>query len=173
MEILRNGNIPNSRAEATEEQVNFVVHGFVQVWNKFEEAIAQEISNRRSLREPAGDSRFATNNDLLFRVGTTLGAAPSMTMGELSDALSVPLSTATRVVNALVERGYVQRFNDPDDRRVVRVSFTPKGKKLYKFIESRISERVRKITTYLTKEEMAILTKLLTKVAFAVRETLK
>ena len=96
-----------------------------------------------------------------------------MTMGELSDALSVPLSTATRVVSTLVDRGYVQRFNDPEDRRVVRVSFTPKGKKLYKFIESRISERVRKITTYLTKEELSILTKLLTKVAFAVKETLK
>ena len=173
MEILRNGNVPGDPAEATEEQINFVVHGFVQVWNKFEDAIAREISTRRSLRQPASDSRFATNNDLLFRVGATLGRAPSLSMGELSDALSVPLSTATRVVNTLVERGYVHRFNDPDDRRVVRVTFTPKGRKLYRFIESRISERVRKITTYLTKEEMATLTNLLSKVALAVRETLK
>jgi len=173
MEILRNGNIPEAPAEATEEQVNFVVHGFVQVWNKFEDAIAREIATSRSLRRPANESRFAADNDILFRVGTTLSAAPSLSMGELSEALSVPLSTATRVVNALVERGYVHRFNDPDDRRVVRVTFTPRGKKLYRFIETRISERVRKITTYLTKEELATLTRLLTKVALAVKETLK
>jgi DNA-binding MarR family transcriptional regulator len=173
MEILQNGNIPESPAEATEEQINFVVHGFVQVWNKFEDAIAREISTRRTLRDPGNESRFARDNDVLFRVGTTLSGSPSVTMGELSEALSVPFSTATRVVDSLVDRGYVHRFNDPDDRRVVRVAFTPKGKKLYRFIESRISESVRKITTYLTKEELETLTRLLTKVGLAVKETLK
>jgi len=171
MEILQDGNNPNStQAMATEEQVNFVVHGFVQVWNKFEDSIAREIATRRSLGQPAAESRFGTN--LLFRVGTSLSASPSLTMGELSEALSVPLSTATRVVNALVEGGYVHRFSDPEDRRVVRVAFAPKGKKLFRFIESRISERVRKIASYLSEDEMATLTRLLTRVAFAVKEVL-
>jgi DNA-binding MarR family transcriptional regulator len=171
MEILQNGNNPgSSQAVATEEQINFVVHGFVQVWNRFEDSIAREIASRRSLRRQAAESRFGTN--LLFRVGTSLTASPSLTMGELSEALSVPLSTATRVVNALVESGYVHRFSDPEDRRVVRVAFAPKGKKLFRFIESQISERVRKIASYLSEEEMTTLTRLLTRVAVAVKEVL-
>jgi DNA-binding MarR family transcriptional regulator len=173
MEILRNGNTSAVPAEATEEQINFVVHGFVQVWNKFEDAIAKEVSTLRTHGQPRAESRFNRDNDVLFRVGVTISGAPSLSMGELSEALSVPLSTATRVVDTLVEKGYVYRFNDPEDRRVVRVAFTPKGKKLYRFIESRIVERVRKITTYLTKEELATLTRLLTKVGLAVQETLK
>ena len=94
-------------------------------------------------------------------------------MGELSEALSVPLSTATRVVNTLVASGYAHRFSDPQDRRVVRVAFTPRGRKLYKFIESRITERVHKIASHLSREEIADLMRLLNKVAGATMETLK
>jgi DNA-binding MarR family transcriptional regulator len=174
VEIFQNGSTtPTAESGASEEQVTFVVHGFVQVWNKFEEAIAHDLSARRGLRRPADESRFGADNDLLFRVGTTLNAASSLTMGELSSALFVPLSTATRVVNTLVERGYVQRFPDPEDRRVVHVRFTPKGRRLYKFVDGRIADHVRMISAYLTKDEMATLVKLLSKVAVAVKETLK
>ena len=171
---MHGGSSPGDRqAEATEEQINFVVHGFVQVWNQFEDSIAREISTRPGLRQPAHESRFGADNTLLFRVGTTLNTSTRLTMGEVSNALSVPLSTATRVVDSLVERGYVQRFRDQEDRRVVRVGFTPKGKRLYKFIDSRIAERVRKVASYLTEDEMATLIRLLTKVALAVVDTLK
>jgi DNA-binding MarR family transcriptional regulator len=174
VEIFQNGSTTSTaESGASEEQVTFVVHGFVQVWNKFEEAIAHDLSARRGLRRPADESRFGADNDLLFRVGTTLNAASSLTMGELSSALFVPLSTATRVVNTLVERGYVQRFPDPEDRRVVHVRFTPKGHRLYKFVDGRIADHVRMISAYLTKDEMATLVKLLSKVAIAVKETLK
>lgn len=149
------------------------MHGFVRVWNKFEETIAREIAEHGNLKDSAHETRFGVSNDLLFRVGTTLGNASSLTMGELSSALSVPLSTATRIVDTLVERGYVERFSDPEDRRVVRVRFTASGNKLYTFIDSRIAEHVRRLAFSLTKEEMATLVKLLGKVAFAVKQTLK
>lgn len=94
-------------------------------------------------------------------------------MGELSSALSVPLSTATRIVDTLVERGYVERFSDTEDRRVVHVKFTARGNHLYKFIDSQIAEHVRELASSLSKEEMTTLVKLLSKVAFAVKQTLK
>jgi DNA-binding MarR family transcriptional regulator len=174
MEIFQNGSTTEaSPSGATEDQVTFVVHGFVQVWNKFEEAIARDMSARRGLGKPVREARFGADNDLLFRVGTTLNTTSSLTMGELSSALFVPLSTATRVVNTLVERGYVQRFPDPQDRRVVHVRFTPKGHRLYKFVDGRIAEHVRTIAACLTKEEMTALVTLLSKVAIAVKETMK
>ena len=170
MEILHNGS---NKHQTVEEQVTLVVHGFVQVWNKFEETIAREIAEQGSLKQSAHESRFGVNNDLLFRVGTILGNSSSLTMGELGGALSVPLSTATRVVDTLVERGYVERFSDPEDRRVVRVKFTAQGNQLYRFIDSRIAEHVRELASNLTKEEMATLVKLLSKVASAVKQNLK
>jgi DNA-binding MarR family transcriptional regulator len=118
------------------------------------------------------ESRLSSNHELLFRVGIVLDPRDSLTMGELSDALSVPLSTATRVVNVLVGHGYVERRHDPDDRRVVRVSLTQRGRELFQFIDSRIVQRVRRIASYLSESEMATLISLFTKVASAVEETL-
>jgi DNA-binding MarR family transcriptional regulator len=172
VEIFQSGNEQQSLgAKVSEEQINLVVHGFVQVWNKFEDAIAREVS--ASGHKYRNESRLNSNNDLLFRVGTALSSSPSLTMGELSNALSVPLSTATRVVSILVDEGHLQRFPDPDDRRVVRVSFTDGGSTLYKFIDGRISERVRMIASHLTEVELADLLRLLNKVAVAVKETLR
>lgn len=177
MEILQNGNKLSGETGAeqvTDDQINFVVRGFVQVWNKFEDMLANEVAASAGLEnEKAPESRPNNSYDLLFRVGSTISSRPSLTMGGLSKALSVPLSTATRIVNVLVDQGYVQRLSDTEDRRIVRISFTPQGQKLYEFIDGHITKRIRKIASYLTEREMADLIALLSKVAFAVKETLK
>jgi DNA-binding MarR family transcriptional regulator len=94
-------------------------------------------------------------------------------MGELSNALSVPLSTATRIVDSLVGRGYLERFSDSEDRRIVRVRLTHKGNQVYKFIDGRIAEHVSGLASSLSRPELATLMKLLGKVAAAVEQTLK
>ncbi len=53
-----------------------------------------------------------------------------MTMGQLSKATSIPQSTATRMVDWMVDNGYVERFHDADDRRVVRIRLTDSGRKI-------------------------------------------
>ncbi len=173
MEILKNGSIPQGQAGTIEEQVKQVVHGFVQVWNKFEETIAREMAAHPDFKKSARESHFGANNDILFRVGTVLNSSPGLTMGELSSALSVPLSTATRIVDSLVDLGYLERFSDSEDRRVVRVRLTHKGDKVYKFIDGRIAEHVRELASNLSRDEMATLMKLLSKVAFTANQTLK
>ncbi len=171
MKILQNGS--NIGVQPGEEQIALVVHGFVQLWNRFEETITREVATHQGLNHSAGEGRFVEDNTLLFRVGTAINSFPSMSMGELSEALAVPVSTATRVVDTLVERGYIERFPDPEDRRVVRVRFTRKGSHLYKFIDGRIAEHIRQLASNLTREEMVTLVKLLTKVASAVKQTLE
>lgn len=157
----------------TDQQLDFVVRGFVQVWNKFEDMLSRELATTSGLETSgAPESRMVANHELLFRVGIALGSNASLSMGELSDALSVPLSTATRLVNMLVGQGYVQRMADPDDRRVVRIGFTPVGQELFRFIDSRIVQRVRKIASHLEDNEMATLISLFAKIAGAVEETL-
>jgi DNA-binding MarR family transcriptional regulator len=167
MEILNNGSIPSGRTETVEEQVKLVVHGFVQIWNKFEDTIASEMAAHAEFNKSAQESRFGANNDILFRVGTVLDSLPGPTMGELGSALSVPLSTATRIVDSLVGRGYLERFPDSADRRIVRVRLTHKGNEVFQFIDSRIAEHVKELASSLSSDEMATLMKLLGKVAFA------
>jgi DNA-binding MarR family transcriptional regulator len=90
-------------------------------------------------------------------------------MGELSGALSVPLSTATRMVDWLVSSGYAQRLPDVEDRRVVRVALTDSGRELHRTIESYTSERVQQILFCLTPEEQATLFALIRKVVAALK----
>ena len=53
--------------------------------------------------------------------------APSMT--ELSDSLQLQPSTVTGLVDGLVEHGLVERREDEEDRRLVRVALTDHGKR--------------------------------------------
>jgi DNA-binding MarR family transcriptional regulator len=48
-------------------------------------------------------------------------------MQRLADQMRKSISTMTRVVGNLVDRGHVRREVDSADGRVVRVSLTPQG----------------------------------------------
>jgi len=111
------------------------------------------------------------NYNLFYRISYNLYRDSNMTMGELSNALSVPLSTATRMVDWFVDNGYAQRLPDPEDRRVVRVALTDSGRELYQTIERYMGQRFRQILSPLTAEEQGVLLLLLEKVAKALRET--
>jgi DNA-binding MarR family transcriptional regulator len=67
-----------------------------------------------------------------------------ITMREVSAVLETPLSSATRLVDALVENGFVERVADPQDRRVVRIALTDAGKALHntavEFFNARLAE---------------------------------
>ena len=91
-------------------------------------------------------------------------------MGELSDALSVPLGTATRIADWLVKNGYIQRLNDSEDRRVVRVALTDSGRGLFEAIDRYIRQRLYKVLSCLTEEEMETFLSLVGKVVTGLKE---
>src|SRR5260370_39140383 len=55
-----------------------------------------------------------------------------ISMGDLSRALSVPLSSATRVVDLMVKSSFVERLPDPDDRRVGSGGVSATGRREYR-----------------------------------------
>ncbi len=110
-----------------------------------------------------------TDYDLFYRVAVVLHRRREpVTMGDLATALAVPLSTATRMVDWLVEAGYAERLADPLDRRVVLVGLTESGRTLYATISVFLVERVAALTRGLTPDERATLVTLLRKVLAAV-----
>ena len=51
----------------------------------------------------------------------------SQRMGSISNYLGSTLSSATSIIDRLVDKGLVERAPDPDDRRVVVCRLTPSG----------------------------------------------
>jgi DNA-binding MarR family transcriptional regulator len=86
-------------------------------------------------------------------------------MGELSKALSLPLSTVSRIVSMLEEQGFAQRLPDAEDGRVVRVALTDAGRQLHEAMQSHAVRTAQSILDCLTVEEQIILLTLLGKVA--------
>jgi DNA-binding MarR family transcriptional regulator len=55
---------------------------------------------------------------------------------ELSDRLGLSLPGASRMVDALLRRGWLERREDPDDRRMKRVGITAEGREVLDRIEA-------------------------------------
>jgi DNA-binding MarR family transcriptional regulator len=163
-----------SRDELYNNQVTAVVHGFMQVWNRFEATLSKELSQiQESLQgmQPQRENHQNANYELFYRACNSIYPEGNITMGEFSSALSVPLSTATRIADWLVDNGYIQRLPDSDDRRVVRVALTDMGKGLFKAIDRYIRQRMQQILSTLTAEERIILLTLVSKVVSGLKET--
>ena len=165
-----------SKDELYNNQVTAVVHGFMQVWNRFEATLSKELSQiQESLQgmHPQREHQPNANYELFYRACSSIYPEGNITMGEFSNALSVPLSTATRIADWLVDNGYIQRLPDSDDRRVVRISLTDTGKELFKAIDQYIRQRMQQILSDLTAEERTILLTLVSKVVSGLKEASK
>lgn len=162
-----------SRDELYNSQVTAVVHGFMQVWNRFESTLSKELSQiEESLQgmHPQREHQPNANYELFYRACSSIYPKGNITMGELSDALSVPLSTATRIADWLVENRYIRRINDSEDRRVVRIALTDGGRGLFEAIDRYVRERLHKILSCLTDEEMGTFLSLVGKVVTGLKE---
>ena len=149
-----------------EKEIDKFILGFVQLWDKFESTLSGELV--KTHQNSNGDESHGTDNyELFYRVGSRISHGENLTMGELSNVLSVPLSTATRIVDYLVERGYIRRLPDPEDRRVVRVGLTTAGLEFYRTMDNHVKERTQQLLSCLSNEERNSLFNLLDKVVSA------
>jgi len=55
----------------------------------------------------------------------------SLTMSQLSQSLFIDQSAATRIVDALIIKRLIERVPDSNDRRVIRIKLTDKGREIY------------------------------------------
>jgi DNA-binding MarR family transcriptional regulator len=61
-----------------------------------------------------------------------IGLYRRKTSSEVARDLMVTMGTLTVAVNNLVKKGYVERIRSEDDRRVVKLGLTKKGKLVYR-----------------------------------------
>jgi DNA-binding MarR family transcriptional regulator len=175
VEILHNGNDgPTTPAgAASSAQAMSIVQSFVHLWAKYESALHKEIAAQRKASNNAVPPKQVDSYidyGVFYRVSSNLSRKTELTMGELSNALSVPFSTATRLIDTLVADGYIERMQDPDDRRVVRIALTAEGNKLHRTIETFTDEHVQSILSCLSPEEQQSMFKLIRKVTSALEK---
>lgn len=91
-----------------------------------------------------------------------------LSMSEIGTKLSISKPNVTALVDKLIAVNMVERVWDPNDRRVINVQMTEKGKKNFKIIKDDISQEMRKRIQTLDEERIV---KLL-EAARYVRETL-
>lgn len=66
-----------------------------------------------------------------------LGERGPAIMRDIAGYLGLAMSTGTGIVDKLVERGFVIRERNDEDRRVVTVSMTDAGQEMYKIYQER------------------------------------
>ncbi|MBP8989803.1 MAG: MarR family transcriptional regulator [Clostridia bacterium] len=99
-----------------------------------------------------------------------IGLYESKTMSETAAALEITTGTLTVAIDRLVRKGYVERQRDPNDRRVVRIRLTKKGKLAYRMHNKFHTLLVDRLTDPLDEEEKQILLNVLENIAQFVGE---
>jgi DNA-binding MarR family transcriptional regulator len=172
--LLWNIMVDDSQRQADDSRIASLVHDFQQIGMKFDAMLPRELEQLLDLLDgiQIGDkpNRFI-NCNLFYRTSFNLYRVNNMTMSELGQALSVPFSTATRMVDWFVDNGYAQRLPDPEDRRVVRVALTDSGRELYQTIERYMVQHFRLMLSPLTVKEQNILLTIMEKVVRGIQET--
>lgn len=79
------------------------------------------------------------------------------TMSEVAQSLKITVGTLTVAINNLAKKEYVERKRSEEDRRIVYIQLTRKGKVAYRIHEKFHSDMVKSTIEDLTEEEEKIL----------------
>lgn len=86
-------------------------------------------------------NKFGTTGPQLWAL-KTVSQNGNLSLGELSKKMYLHPSTITGVVDRLEKKGYVLRDRGQEDRRVVNVQLTPKGKRLVRRVPNPIQGKM-------------------------------
>jgi DNA-binding MarR family transcriptional regulator len=104
-----------------------------------------------AIRERAGIRLDRASYGVLARLG---GLAP-VRLSELAQELAVDVSTVSRQVQSLEQKGLVDRRPDPDDGRAVRLDLTRKGRAVLAKLQAAWQETVADVLVDWTPADIA------------------
>ena len=110
-----------------------------------------------------------TTNDM--HVIEAIGMEGAKNMTSVARSLEVTTGTLTIAINSLVKKGYVDRVRSEEDRRVVLISLSEKGRRAYLHHRRFHEQMIESVVEELTEEEQRILAKALAKLYHFFRVT--
>ena len=117
------------------------------------------VIEERAIR--TGEYRDVTANDM--HVIEAIGTEEAKNMTSVARSLDVTTGTLTIAINSLVKKGYVDRVRSEEDRRVVLISLSDKGKRAYLHHREFHDQMIDAVIEELTEEEQQVLEKALRK----------
>lgn len=85
----------------------------------------------------------------------------NVSMSDIASYFHIELPSATSLLNKLCRHQLVERHGDPEDRRMVRVDLTIKGKKMLERVMRDRKKKLQKVLSYLSAKEKAELANIL------------
>ena len=128
------------------------------------EVLVRLFRNINMIEERArrtGEYKDVTTNDM--HVIEAIGMDGAKNMTRVARSLEVTTGTLTIAVNSLVKKGYVNRTRSEEDRRVVLISLSEKGKRAYLHHRRFHEQMIDSVVEELTEEEQEVLEKALAK----------
>lgn len=86
-----------------------------------------------------------------------IGMYKPRTMSEVAQDLKITVGTLTTAINKLIKKGYVERRRIEEDRRVVLICTTKKGKLAYRLHEKFHDDMIKETISGLTDEQEDVL----------------
>lgn len=111
-----------------------------------------EIEGKALITEEFKD---ISNNDM--HIIEAIGVAEPKKMSEVARLMSVTTGTLTKAMDALHKKEYVNRERSMEDKRIVLVSLTDKGKQAYYHHEQFHRQMIEHIKDGLNEKEMTVL----------------
>ncbi len=118
-----------------------------EIWELEEKAIITE------------EFKDISNNDM--HVIEAIGMGEGGNMSSIAKKLNITVGSLTIAMNSLVNKKYVERKRSDEDRRVVYVKLTPKGKQAYRHHEDYHERMTQAILEKLDETELPVLMKML------------
>ena len=104
------------------------------------------------VKNSVGIMGFAVNMSQL-KAMTAFSEDSLLSMGELCKMANIKMPSMTEAVDRFEKEGILDRIRDDEDRRVVKVKMTAKGKKMHKEVLKRRANELTKIFGVLTTED--------------------
>ena len=143
----------------------------VENYNTINDVLVKLFNEIMDIEEKAiitEEFKDISNNDM--HVIEAIGKDQSKNMSTVAKALSVTVGTLTIAINNLVKKGYVKRARSEEDRRVVLISLSSKGKRAFDHHEKFHDEMIKATLDGLNQEQTKILVKALKNLSKFFRE---
>lgn len=134
----------------------------MEIERTLNEILVRLFRNINAIEEQAvrtEEYKNITTNDM--HVIEAIGTGRAKNMTAVAKELGVTTGTLTIAVNSLVKKGLADRGRSEEDRRVVLVSLSLKGKEIFKQHQMFHEKMIDAVVEQLTEEEKAVLEKAL------------
>lgn len=134
--------------------------------NKDYQAINKALINVYSgiLWIEENELRKSTFSDLTIKEMHAIDAISMynhQTISQVADKLHLTPGTMTSMTDRLIKKGYIERVRDKDDRRVVRLMLTKRGRVLYRAHRAFHNMMVERFLKGINDEELKVVKKAL------------